>query len=86
VGGCEQEVAVSDIGDFVVTRTPAGYRVDKADRLIAVSRELLSDHDPSLMHVDGERLTLLGDYRYLATGDTHYGHPVYRRVMNEGDL
>lgn len=77
---------MSDVGDFTVQRTPDGYRALQADERIAVSPELLAHHDPTLMRVDGDRLTLLGEYRYLATGEMHYGAPVYRRLMNEGDL
>lgn len=73
------------VGDFIARTVGDQVEVVQADERIAVSPELLADHDERWMRVDGDRMTVCG-LHYLATGETYYGCPVYRRVMNEGDL
>lgn len=59
--------------------------VDVAPR-VAVSRELLDNHDPRWMRVDGDRLVACGFF-FLDTGEvTPGGDPIFRRIDNEGDL
>lgn len=73
------------VGDFIAMTTPDGPKVVQADERIAVSSEFLENADRQYVRVDGDHLTVLG-LHYVATGETYYDCPVYRRVMNEGDL
>lgn len=84
---------MSEMGEAIVRGhyNPDGSIQDvemvRADDLIAVSPELLKDHDERWMRVDGDRLVLCGEAFYVATGkDDGWGNPTYRRVRNEGDL
>lgn len=76
---------MTEVGDLIARRVGDRVEVVQADEVIVVSPELLADHDERWMRVDGDRLTVCG-LHYRATGETYYGNPVYRRVMNEGDL